>query len=97
MRYILAKCFAAGSGGNLEIGLMTIKRMSAVFDTADQQIASENRANAGESLRAFLSGLKTPLEVNFHFDATQLSPANPRKAISPEKFEELADRFHDSS
>jgi uncharacterized protein with LGFP repeats len=60
--YVLAKWATAGSGGLLELGPTTTRRLAAICDDAEAIGTDEARLDAYQSLRAQLSWLRLPLD-----------------------------------
>ena len=60
--YVLAKWATAGSGGLLELGPTTTRRLAAVCDEAEAVGTDAARLDAYQVLRAQLSWLRLPLD-----------------------------------
>lgn len=61
-RYVLAKYATSGSGGLLELGPVTVRRLQAFVDEAERDGTDEARLAAYHALRAFISWLAVPLD-----------------------------------
>jgi hypothetical protein len=60
--YVLAKWATAGSGGLLELGPTTARRLAAICDEAEASGTDEARLEAYAQLRALTSWLRLPLD-----------------------------------